>query len=249
LLLCQVNVVFTLAPESSKGSRAGDEGALVLSGGASGGGGGTSASEAILGESKARSTSGQARVVVGGGPAAYRALLQAEFEEKSERVLAVLQAKDATVAKLESDLSASQTREAQQQEELEETRGKLATATLRCDELSAELNAFKASSPVSPTTGASLASQPAADAARPQGAGTSPWDAADSSSSSSEQVETLVAEVSRLQADLAAANQREANARADAAELIRMQSAASQGGGMDQQSSDLLQRRVDGEWV
>jgi len=247
-------VVFTLAPESSKGSRAGEEGALVLSGG--GGATGTSASEALLGDSKARGTSGQARVVVGGGPAAYRALLQAEFEEKSERVLAVLQAKDATVAKLEAELRESQAREAQQQEELEETRGKLAAATLQCDELNAELHAFKAPSlSASPSTGASLAPPPATNAAKAQGEGgarSSPYVAdASSSSSSSEQIETLVAEVARLQAELAAANRREAQARADADELVRLQPSPSyfQGGGMEHQSSsDLLQRRVDGEF-
>jgi len=42
---------------------------------------------------------------VGFGPAGYRALLRAEFEEKSEKVLKVLEFKDRTIENLEARLS------------------------------------------------------------------------------------------------------------------------------------------------
>jgi hypothetical protein len=53
-------------------------------------------------------SAGRERVVVGGGPAGYRALLTAEFEEKSEKVLAILTAKDGTIERLKGELVAVQ---------------------------------------------------------------------------------------------------------------------------------------------
>lgn len=251
----QVNVVFTLAPEGGKSSRAADEGALALDSG------GERPSNA------ARPLSGQPRIVVGGGPAAYRALLQAEFEEKSERVLAVLQAKDASVVKLEAslvgcraDLAASRAREAEDAAELEVTRAKLAVATTQSDDLAAELSQALNQYPASPYTATGPQSYVPTSQARPlppppvpgtAGAAFAAGAAAGEASGAallaeqSVQVEMLEAELTRLQAELAQASK----SRADEGFQTQTQ-AQVPGGGGDQgegpDAQDFMQRRVDG---
>jgi hypothetical protein len=247
----KVNVVFALASEGGK-SRAADEGALAIGGGRDRVGG-------DLPSEDARPLSGQPRIVVGGGPAAYRALLQAEFEEKSERVLAVLQAKDASVSKLETslagcraDLAASQGREALGAAELEATKVKLAAATTQSDELAAELNALK-QYPASPHQAYASASQArplpppvpgTAGAAFAAGAAAAEASGAAQMAEQALQIESLVAEVARLQGELAASKRREN----DVLRAQTMEGAQAQGGGQGEgrDAQDRLQRRVDG---
>ena len=247
----KVNVVFALASEGGK-SRAADEGALAIGGGRDRVGG-------DLPSEDARPLSGQPRIVVGGGPAAYRALLQAEFEEKSERVLAVLQAKDASVSKLETslagcraDLAASQGREASGAAELEATKVKLAAATTQSDELAAELNALK-QYPASPNQAYASASQArplppqvpgTAGAAFAAGAAAAEASGAAQMAEQALQIESLVAEVARLQGGLAASKRREN----DGLRAQTMDVAQAQGGGQGEgrDAQDRLQRRVDG---
>ena len=163
--------------------------ATIASGSGAGGGGGGSSAE----------VSAQHRVIVGGGPSAYRALLQAEFEEKSVKVLAILRAKDEANLKLEEDLKgsrgeleASRSDHAAAIAELEATKARLAESMRRGDEAEAELREARhaLSQRIDPGPTPNLDAAAAAETRPSPGA---------TVKEQQDQIEVLVAEIARLQ--------------------------------------------------
>jgi len=140
------------------------------------------------------------RVVVGGGPVGYRALLQAEFEEKSDKVLRILTAKDEAISRLEAELakssqelSAALTAASKAAEELRceadehrATKAKLSDAMRQGDEQAAELADLRRSLAAAAQAQTHVAHDSTeSDHVRRAGA--------------SEQIEVLLAEIDRLQ--------------------------------------------------